>query len=91
MSQNEGPRSPGEGTKECHSRQGQSKQKQESVVASNHTVLGILVGILVSTLVLSFQMYLFFTGVNTKDHRPQSCYFPALWAQQQSQPQVRES
>ena len=49
----------------------------DSEVTSNHTVLGILV---VSTLVLGFQSYLyllFFTGVNPKDHRPQSCYAPS--------------
>lgn len=48
----------------------------DSEVTSNHTVLGILGGILVSTLVLGFQRSLCFTGVNTKDHGAQSWYAP---------------
>lgn len=32
-----------------------------------------MLGIPVSTSVLGFQRYLFFTGVNTKDHSPQPC------------------
>ena len=42
------------------------------------TDLGILVEILMSTFLLDFQRYLFLTGVNTKDQRPQSFYAPSL-------------
>lgn len=55
----------------------------DSEVTSNHTVLGILGGILVNTSALGFQRSLFFTGVNTKDHSAQ-------WATLLSHPQVRK-
>lgn len=40
--------------------------------------------------VLSFQRYFFFMGVNTQDHRPQSCYSPCTVATLLAYPQVRK-